>query len=271
MRNQRITDAEVTALLQGRTPSGRTDLESVAAVVDAIRLTSFDAPPRPSAELAARLDLERATWISDAAGGLPVDATRRVSRPETVPARGRVRMFFSWFTGLGPAGKIVLGAAGVAVATVGAGTAHVLPPVVQTAYDDTVTTVVGGEQAAEDPTRGVSDEPTDTTVTDETVTDETTTDATTTDETTTEDATTEQPAADATTEAKVNENAPAHAQAVQEAAHTATAPGEHGKLVREAAHSNKAKAEAEAEVEVEVESGDTAATIESSNKAKANG
>src|SRR4051794_26546624 len=180
MRNQRITDAEVTALLQGRTPSGRTDLESVAAVVDALRLTSFDAPPRPSAELAARLDLERVTWISDTAGGLPVDATRRVSRSETAPAKGRVRMFFSWFTGLGLAGKIVLGAAGVAVATVGAGTAHVLPSVVQTAFDDTVTTVVGDEQQVEDATDGVADEPTDTTVTDDTTT-TTTTDATTTD------------------------------------------------------------------------------------------
>jgi hypothetical protein len=156
MRKQRITDDEVTALLEGRIPSGRTDLESVAAVVDALRLTSFEAPPRPSAELASRLDLERATWISDPAGGLPVDTTRQVTGLRTVPAKGRVRMLFSWFTGLGLAAKIVLGATGAAVATVGAGSVHVLPAAVQTAFDDTVTAVVGGEQASEGTTHTTS-------------------------------------------------------------------------------------------------------------------
>jgi len=236
MRKQRITDDEVTALLQGRTPSGRTDLESVAAVVDALRLTSFEAPPRPSAELAARLDLERATWISEPAGGLPVDATRRASVLEAVPARGRVRMFFSWFAGLGLAAKIVLGVTGAAVATVGAGAAHVLPPGIQAKFDETVTTVVGEEEPVEDTTGDVTEEPAD-----ETTTDETPVEEPIAEEPVTEEPVAEEPAAGetATDEVKVNENAPAHAQAVQEAAHTKTAPGEHGKLVREAAHSNK--------------------------------
>jgi hypothetical protein len=268
MRKQRITDDEVTTLLQGRAPSGRADLESVAAVVDALRLSSFEAPPRPSAELAARLDLERVTWISEPAGGLPADATRRASRLETVPARGRVRMFFSWFAGLGLAAKIILGASGVAVATVGAGAAHVLPPGIQAKFDETVTTVVGEEEPVEDTTGEVAEDTTDDTATDEAPTDETVVD-----ETVVEEPATEAPETPVTDEVKVNENAPAHAQAVQEAAHTKTAPGEHGKLVREAAHSNKDKA-AEDEVEAPAPGTDAAAPTESATgngKVKAKG
>ncbi|WP_210509197.1 hypothetical protein [Naasia sp. SYSU D00057] len=244
MRKQRITDDEVTALLQGRTPSGRADLESVAAVVDALRLTSFEAPPRPSAELAARLDLERATWISEPAGGLPADATRQVPVLEAAPAKGRVRMFFSWFAGLGLATKIVLGATGAAVATVGAGAAHVLPPAIQTTFDEAVTTVVGDEEPVEDTTGEVAEEPTDETGTDEIPVEEPVAEEPVAEEPVAEEPVAEEPVAEepATDEVKVNENAPAHAQAVQEAAHTKTAPGEHGKLVREAAHSNKDKA-----------------------------
>jgi hypothetical protein len=285
MRNQRITDDEVSALLEGRTPSGRADLESVAAVVDTLRLTSFEAPPRPSAALASRLDLERATWISEPAGGLPGNATSRVFRHETVPTRGRVRMLFSWFTGLGLASKIVIGAAGVAVATVGAGSVHVLPATVQTAFDDTVTAVVGDEQPVEDATGEVAedttvDTDTDETATDTTITDETTVDDTTVDSTTTEDTTTTAPEASTdastTTEVKVNENAPAHAQAVQAAAHTKSEAGEHGKLVREAAHSNKVTADVDVDADAEVEapavgSVDAGVTAEATAKAKAKG
>ena len=51
-------------------------------------------------------------------------------------------MFINWFTGLGLAAKIGIGATAVALGAVGAGAAHALPPAIQTTFDEVVETVV---------------------------------------------------------------------------------------------------------------------------------
>ena len=70
MRTHRITDEEALAVLRGQTPAARDDLASVADAVAEFRRASFEAPPRPTAELALRLDLERAARITASADAL---------------------------------------------------------------------------------------------------------------------------------------------------------------------------------------------------------
>ena len=62
--NERISDATAEAVLRGHVPSGSPELAPVAEAVAALRAVSFEAPPRPSAVLALRLDLERAARLS---------------------------------------------------------------------------------------------------------------------------------------------------------------------------------------------------------------
>lgn len=143
MRKNRLSHADVAALLDGTAPSGRPDLASVAALVDDLRLNSFEAPPRPTAELASRLDVDRASWISPAAGGLLQTSDRGAAPVLAAPApkRGKARMFFTWFTGLGLAAKIGIGAGAVAFGAVGAGAVNALPAPVQHGFNQVVSAV----------------------------------------------------------------------------------------------------------------------------------
>lgn len=246
MRKTRLSDDDALAILDGQIPEGRPDLASVASAVHEMRVASLGSAPRPSAELAARLDLDRVAGISASAGGLPERSLDWVPAPTArrVPTRGRARMIFSWFAGLGLAAKIAIGATTVAFGAVGAGAVGVLPPAVQDGFDEVVSVVtplpdtssddaVTGDDAAvpSDDGATVDDGTTDGTTVG--TTEETT--VGTTDDTT--DGTT-----DGTDDGTADgSNAPTdHAAAVQEAAHTKTDdPTEHGKLVREAAHSGK--------------------------------
>ncbi|HEY8590157.1 MAG TPA: hypothetical protein VIL55_11460 [Naasia sp.] len=227
MRKKQLSDADIRAVLEGRAPQRRAELEELAAVVDSLRLSSFETPPRPSAGLAARLDTERVAWISEPAGGLPAQGTEVLARSAELPARGK-RMFFSWFTGLGLVAKLAIGGAAVAVAatagTVGAGAAGVLPPAVQSAYDDAVTPV---ETPTPEPTEGADSE----TEGERTVPDGT-------QEPVVEDGTGDEVVVPAEDDASGPKTA--HAQAVTEAAHRDLEPGEkRGEIVRDAAHSGK--------------------------------
>src|SRR4051812_45064395 len=111
MTNQRITDGQATALLDGRAPEGRDDLQDVAALVEALRMASFEAPPQPNAALAARLDLDRLAWVPVAQGtgaqgagegaGARDSITARTTVVPTRRAAGRLKPALGWFTGLG--------------------------------------------------------------------------------------------------------------------------------------------------------------------------
>jgi len=140
MRTHRITDEEASAVLRGQAPASRDDLAAVADAVTEFRRASFEAPPQPSAELALRLDLERATRISASANG--VNASTVVGTPvneASVPRTRRRSVALSGFLGLGLAAKIAIGAgAAAAVGVTGtgaAGAAGVLPTEAQVVFD----------------------------------------------------------------------------------------------------------------------------------------
>jgi hypothetical protein len=235
MRKNRLSNADVAALLDGTTPLGHPELESVATLVDDLRLTSFEAPPRPTAELASRLDLDRASWISPAAGGLLQKTDRATTREFAAPApkRGKARMIFTWFAGLGLAAKIGMGATAVAFGAVGAGAAHALPTPVQHSFDVVVDALTSHEDAPVVDDSSVSgDTATDTVPVTETGTE--------TVVTTTDPATTLDPAAPVSDDGTDDSDDSDHAAGVQEAAHDDSVDGrEHGQAVSDAAHQNR--------------------------------
>ena len=59
MKNHRITDDEAAALIRGRTPHARDELSPLAEAIAGFRASSFGTPPRPTAAVASRLDLDR--------------------------------------------------------------------------------------------------------------------------------------------------------------------------------------------------------------------
>ena len=145
MSNHRITDGQATALLDGRAPEGRDDLQDIAALVDTLRLASFEPPPLPNAALAARLDLERLAWVSATRGTGAPDA-ERTAVPLQRPAKGRTRTALGWFTGLGIAAQLALGAGAVSASAAGIGMAGALPPAAQEAFDTVVATVTHADE-----------------------------------------------------------------------------------------------------------------------------
>ena len=111
MRNHRITDDEAAALLRGRTPHARRELSPLAAAVSEFRGSSLGTPPRPSAAVAPRLDLDRVSTIvalppenPDMTASLPLTAARSARRS---------RVALEWFAGLGLAAKIAIGATAI--------------------------------------------------------------------------------------------------------------------------------------------------------------
>jgi hypothetical protein len=257
MRNDRLSDDEIAALLRGTAPHGRPELEPLATLVDDLRFTSSESSPRPSAAVTALLDADRAPGISTAAaGGLlqRSDSGTAPALPVAAPRRGIASMFITWFTGLGLAAKIALGATAAAVGVVGAGAAHALPPGIQQQFDEVVETVAPAT-TEDDTTESSTDEAAEETVpAEDVVAEEPTGDVVDGEpsDTATEDG--------EVVDGEVVEDATGpkteHAQAVTEAAHdTSTVGREHGKAVSEAAHQKHAE-------EAEDESADDTATVE---------
>ena len=112
-------------MLRGQVPEARHDLASVAEAVAMFRQASLDSP-RPSAELALRLDLERAARLSASVDGLHAStaAWSPVNNEAPTPGTRRRRVALTGFAGLGLAAKIAIGAvAASAVGVAGAGAA----------------------------------------------------------------------------------------------------------------------------------------------------
>jgi hypothetical protein len=154
MRTHRITDEEASAVLRGETPAVRDDLAFVADAVAEFRRASFEAPPQPSAELALRLDLERASRITATADGLNAStAVTTLVNPASTPRTRRRSVALSGFVGLGLAAKIAIGAgaaAAVGVTGVGAaGASGVLPTEAQVVFEQFVGVHPGGENVSE--------------------------------------------------------------------------------------------------------------------------
>lgn len=154
MATHRISDDEAAAVLQGTTPGARHDLASVADAVATFRRASLAAPPQPTAELAARLDLERAVRIS--ASPDRTDVPARVSPPvnqAAAPGRRRRSVASGAFAGLGLAAKIAIGAtAATAVGVAGAGAAGaagILPTEAQVVFEEFSGQHPGGEHVSE--------------------------------------------------------------------------------------------------------------------------
>ena len=136
--NERISDAAAEAVLRGRVPSGSPELAPVAQAVAALRNVSFEAPPRPSAELALRLDLERAARLSTDRQDTSTAVVARPVWPST-PRRGRRRVALGAIAGLGLAAKIAIGAAAAAAVGVtgvgAAGAVGALPAPAQEVFE----------------------------------------------------------------------------------------------------------------------------------------
>lgn len=149
MNTHRITDDEAPALLRGQVPAGREDLTALADAVAGMRRSAFQAPPRPSAELALRLDLDRAQRIS---ASLHATTPAAALTPASSPRTRRRRVAFTGLASLGLATKIAIGAgAALAVGVGGAGAAGavgVLPAPAQVVFDQ-VTGHPGGEHVSD--------------------------------------------------------------------------------------------------------------------------
>lgn len=151
MRNHRITDDEAAAVLRGRTPHARDELSPLAAVVAEFRGSSFGTPPRPSAAVASRLDLDRVSTV----GVVPREnPDMAVLLPQSAaPSARRRRVAFEWFAGLGLAAKIAIGATAAAAAGVtgagAAGAAGVLPTPAQEVFEQVTGAHPGGEHVSE--------------------------------------------------------------------------------------------------------------------------
>lgn len=149
--NERIPDAAAEAVLRGHVPASSPELAPVAQAVAALRAVSFEAPPRPSADLALRLDLERAARLSTDRQHVSTTVVAQPSGAPT-PRRGRRRVTGGAFAGLGLAAKITIGAvAAAAVGVAGAGAAGAvggLPAPVQEVFDE-VTGHPGGEHVSD--------------------------------------------------------------------------------------------------------------------------
>ena len=150
--NERITDAAAEAVLRGHVPTGSRELAPVAEAVAALRAVSFETPLRPSADLALRLDLERAARLSTDRR----HASMSVVAPPTgasTPTRGRRRATSGAFAGLGLAAKITIGAvAAAAVGVAGAGAAGAvggLPAPAQEVFNQVTSQHPGGEHVSE--------------------------------------------------------------------------------------------------------------------------
>jgi hypothetical protein len=163
MRKHRISDADAATLLKGQVPVGRPDLAPLAEAVTEFRTAAYSAPLAPSAELAARLDLARASGISVTAASASDAVTVGAPGLATSGAASRkrkVKHMFSWFIGLGLAAKIALGTVVAAAAVTGAGVAGVLPGDVQEAFDTVVTVVDPAVDPGVDPAVDPSADPT---------------------------------------------------------------------------------------------------------------
>ncbi|WP_353827006.1 hypothetical protein [Agromyces sp. SYSU T0242] len=136
MRTHRITDHDAEALLRGRSPHARTELSPLADAVAELRTSSSSGmPPRPSAAVASRLDLD----LVSAVGFVPADDPDATA-PTPAPSARRRRVVTEWFAGLGLATKIAIGAsAALAVGATGAGAAGaagVLPEPAQVVFEE---------------------------------------------------------------------------------------------------------------------------------------
>ncbi len=129
MNTTRISEQDASGLAHGRVP-GRSDLNPLADLLAEYRSAAIGSAPRPSAALAAKLDLS-ATPI----------AMQRVNADEKSSGVG-IRRTASGLFGVGVTVTIILAAASGAAAVVGAGSAGVLPPGAQDAFDQVVSTIV---------------------------------------------------------------------------------------------------------------------------------
>lgn len=153
---QRLTDAEIDAVLRGELPPGRDDL---APMVDAVAAARGSvSAPAPSPELAAFLGSDipvgAAVPVSNAAATAVHQQVTAPQGKEGVAPRKRVRMFLEWLAGLGLAAKAALGTS-VAVASIGtAGLAGALPESAQDAFDRSVPGVTEVDEVERDEAEG---------------------------------------------------------------------------------------------------------------------
>jgi hypothetical protein len=113
-----MTHDAAEALIRGVAPAAAPDLAPLAAAIAEFRAASFATPPRPSAELMARLQLAGASRSSVA--GVPTRDAAATAPQVTTTSRSRslggVRRALGWFAGLGIVAKILIGASVAAAA-----------------------------------------------------------------------------------------------------------------------------------------------------------
>ena len=152
MRKHRISDDDASALVKGRAPAARPDLALLAQSVTDFRVAAFETLPQPSAELASRLDLARASRISTVMASLSNgDTMETQTLVSSGPAsqKGRVKQMFAWLFGLGLMAKVGLGSAVAIAAVTGVGAAGVLPFGAQDAFDTVVSVVLPSEETTD--------------------------------------------------------------------------------------------------------------------------
>lgn len=163
MRKHTISDDDAAALVTGQAPAERPDLATLARSISEFRDAAFASPPRPSAELRARLDLAHAGGISSEA--VSNEAADVIDAAEPASSRprasvGRMKRMFAWFTGLGIAAKVVLGATVAAAAgATGVGAAAGVNILVSASAEQEQQQVIPSDEPTEAPTGSPTDEP----------------------------------------------------------------------------------------------------------------
>lgn len=152
MNTHRITDDEAEAVLLGRAPDARPGLAPLAQAVASFRQASSEGPPRPSAELALRLDLDRVERLSATAIGMNASTPASAHLTAPMPRTRRRRVALTGIASLGLAAKIAIGAGGALAVGVGgagaAGAIGALPAPAQEVFNQ-VTGHPGGEHVSD--------------------------------------------------------------------------------------------------------------------------
>jgi hypothetical protein len=163
MRKHRISDDDAAALVTGAAPAERPDLATLARSISEFRDAAFASPPRPSAELRARLELAHAGRISSEAVSNEAADAIDAAEPATSRPRvsvGRMKRMFAWFTGLGIAAKVVLGATVAAAAgATGVGAAAGVNILVSASAEQEQQQVIPSDDPTEAPTGSPTDDP----------------------------------------------------------------------------------------------------------------
>lgn len=135
---RRISDHDIEQLLSGRSPGDPPELLAVTEILQAARCAAYEKAVRPSALLAARLDVS--DEVSATGRGEPVAQGEKITAWRT--ATERIPSSSPRRVSVGLVAKVSLGFGALALGMTSVGVAGALPAPIQTVFDSAVQAVI---------------------------------------------------------------------------------------------------------------------------------